>query len=73
SSVDPATAGQPGDASIGGGAWLIWDDVNGFQGALDQITVDGVLPEKLCVRIATINHTLESLESGNCIPIIDNS
>ena len=74
SSVDPATAGQPGGASVGGGAWVVWDEVAGFQGAVADITLDGVLPEKLCVRVASFpDHTLESLDSGNCIPIVNNS
>ncbi len=58
----------------GGGAWVVWDGVDGFEGLVSDITLDGILPEKLCVRVATFpDHTLESLDSGNCIPIIDNS
>jgi hypothetical protein len=74
SSVDPATAGQPGGASVGGGAWVVWDRVDGFQGLVSEITLDGILPEKLCVRVGMFpDHTLESLDSGNCIPIVNNS
>ena len=73
SSVDPATAGEPGGASVGGGAWVVWDRVDGFQGLVSEVTLDGILPEKLCIRVANVDHTLESLDSGNCIPIVNNS
>ena len=68
-SVDPITAGQPGAASEGGGTWVVWDNVDGFQGSVSEITLDGILPEKLCIRVANFDHTLESLDSGNCITI----
>lgn len=68
--IDPATAGAPGDASIGGNPWQIWDLVPEFNLAPSAgWLVDGVVPEKICVRIATPSHTLESLDSGNCFPI----
>jgi hypothetical protein len=52
----------------------VWDRVDGFQGLVSDITLDGILPEKLCIRVATFpDHTLESLDSGNCIPIVNNS
>ena len=59
------TAGVNGDASTGGGSWEVWDDTPEYtttRFAGSDIT-------KLCVRIATPGHTLESLDSGNCFPV----
>lgn len=69
SNVDALNAGAAGDASIGGGTWQVWDIVPEYRSTPGSVFVNGVVPEKLCVRIATPRHTLESLTSGNCFPI----
>ncbi len=69
SNVDPINAGLAGPESIGGGKWLVWDEVPDFSATPGEVLGTAEMPEKLCVRIATSGHTLESLDSGNCFPI----
>ncbi len=69
SQIEPINAGAPGDASIGGGIWQVWDLVPNFSDTPTAVFGSSEIPEKLCVRIATSRHTLESLDSGNCWPI----
>ncbi|MFT4866844.1 MAG: molecular chaperone DnaK [Ilumatobacter sp.] len=71
SNIDPLTAGAAGPVSNGTGAWQVWDDPTRYEGApADVGSPDGV-PEKLCARVATAGHTLESLDSGNCWPVTE--
>lgn len=67
--IDPATAGAPGAASIGGSPWLVWDIPDLVTATAGQI-YNSETPEKLCARIANPNHQLESLDSGQCVPLI---
>ncbi len=69
SNIAPAGAGVPGPVSDGSGAWMVWDDPSQFEGTPAQIGSPDGVPEKLCARIATAGHTLETLDSGNCWPI----
>ncbi len=69
SQIDPINAGADGDASKGGGPWQVWDITPGFTDAPVAVFGSTEIPDKLCVRIATPRHTLESLDSGNCFPI----
>ncbi len=69
--VAPETAGAAGDASVGGGTWQVWDDGESFVSTPGKVFTGGVIPERICVRIATPTHTLDSLRTGNCWPIDD--
>lgn len=67
--IDPATAGAAGAASIGGSPWLVWDVPDLVTATAGQI-YNSETPEKLCARIANPSHQLESLDSGQCVPLI---
>jgi hypothetical protein len=69
SNVPVIGAGVPGPFSDGSGVWQVWDDPAEYDGTLAAIGSPDGVPEKICARIATSAHTLESLESGNCWPI----
>ncbi len=71
SNVAPETAGTPGDFSVGGGKWKIWDDPTSFEGTLEDIGSPDGVPDSLCVRAANASHQLLQRESGNCWPIAD--
>jgi hypothetical protein len=64
----PEKAGGSNGAGVssGNGGWLIWDQAATFTGAANQLTGS---PDRLCVRVALSDHTLESLDSGNCFPV----
>jgi hypothetical protein len=70
SNVPVVGAGTPGPFSDGSGNWQVWDDPVEYDGTLAAIGSPDGVPEKICARIATSAHTLESLENGNCWPII---
>lgn len=67
--VDPSTAGIAQDASVGGGVWQVWDDPEVYESTPGNVFTDGVVPDRLCVRIATPRHSLDALDTGNCWPI----
>ncbi len=69
SNIPPVGAGVPGPVSDGSGSWKVWDLPDSFEGTLAEVGSPDGVPEKLCTRIATAGHTLESLDSGNCWPI----
>ena len=71
SNVPPAKAGAPGEYSLGGGTWRVWDDPTSFEGTLNDIGSPDGMPAELCVRVANAGHQLEQRESGNCWPITD--
>ena len=71
SNVAPAKAGAPGEYSLGGGTWRVWDDPTSFEGTLSDIGSPDGMPAELCVRVANASHQLEQRESGNCWPIND--
>lgn len=62
-------AGTEGPVSDGTGAWIPWADPRSFTGTVADIGSPDGVPAKLCARVATATHTLESLEGGNCWPI----
>lgn len=67
--VPPVGAGVAGPVSDGSGSWKVWDLPDTFEGTLEEVGSPNGVPEKLCARIATGGHTLESLDSGNCWPV----
>ena len=71
SNVAPAKAGAPGEYSLGGGTWRVWDDPTSFEGTSSDIGSPDGMPAELCVRVANASHQLEQRESGNCWPITD--
>jgi molecular chaperone DnaK len=70
--IAPVGAGVAGPVSDGSGAWKVWDDPERFEGTPAEVGSPDGVPDKLCARIATGGHTLESLDSGNCWPITPN-
>jgi actin-like ATPase involved in cell morphogenesis len=63
-SVPAITAGGNGSGvSEGGGLWIVWDVAPMFEASVRDL---GGSIERLCVRIALFDHSLESLDSGNC-------
>ncbi len=73
SNVAPETAGAPGEFSIGGGKWRVWDEPTSFEGTLSDIGSPDGVPDALCVRVADGSHQLKQRASGNCWPITDAS
>lgn len=70
SSFDPSQVGTPGPFSDGSGDWQVYDTPELIVVSLSQLGVSEV-PEKLCALIANQVHTIESLNSGTCWPIVD--
>lgn len=70
SSFEKEQVGQPGPFSDGSGDWQVYDTAETITVSLGQLGVAEV-PEKLCALIANQVHTIESLNSGTCWPVID--
>lgn len=70
SSFEPTQVGTAGPFSDGSGSWQVYDTPEQITVSLGQLGVAEV-PEKLCALIANQVHTIESLNSGTCWPIVD--
>jgi len=66
-SFETEQAGAPGvGVSTGGGTWVVWDTPSTFGASIADL---GGTVDRLCVRVAHSDHSLESLDSGNCFPV----
>ena len=66
-STEPIEAGVDGaGVSTGGGLWEVWDQSPFFEA---PVAAFGGSIDRLCVRVALPDHSLESLDSGNCWPV----
>jgi molecular chaperone DnaK len=66
-STEPEAAGIDGvGVSTGGGLWEVWDESPFFEA---PVSAFGGSIDRLCVRVALPDHSLESIDSGNCWPV----